>query len=165
LRKAATDLVLVISAVLALSCAGCFEKSYCLDCGAAGIPKVMLGAHSDAGTVAAQYPNPCEIDLDFGTVATGQEAAASIEIANLGGGPLDLSQVNPDLDPEFGLDYGVQEAIEPGAFDLFTVTFEPTEAGMVTSTFTIQTDGLNTECPSSGDVDSSLVVVLGGTGG
>ena len=162
MRKSAIDLVLAVCVVLALGCAGC--KNSGAGCGMVAVPKVRQGGQFDAGT-AAQYPNPCEIDLDFGTVAAGERVAAVIEILNTGSCPLDLASTDPILDAGFGLDYGIQQEIEPGSFDAFTVSFEPMGPGMVTSTFTIQTDGVNSECRPNADGYTDVSVVLAGTGG
>ncbi len=83
----------------------------------------------------------------------------------MGQAPLDLAQVNPNLDPEFLLDYGAPQPIEPGTYGRFSVTFEPNKAGPVQSSFVIQTDGLNPSCPPPlGGGSSSVTVVLTGTG-
>ena len=149
-----------MSAVLSLGYAGC---KYGGPTPAEGIPEVALASISDAGIVA-QDPNPCEIDVDFGTVSMEQEVAASIEVENLGFGELAVSQVNPTLDPEFGLNYGTQQPIEPGELDEFTVTFQPYMTGQVQSSFTIQTDGTNEQCPTPTGGNSIMTVQLTGTG-
>ena len=149
---------------------GC--KSECL-CGPVdAIPMIHLGGYNLGGDdvgeiISANDPNPCEIDVDFGILPVGRPpATAFIDIVNTGPDALDLSQVIPNLDPEFGLTYDIQESIKPGTLGEFTVTFQPYDAGQVSSTFTIETDGQNEGCPepggeSYGDV---LTVVLAGTG-
>ncbi len=125
----------------------------------------MLGLADQFGphVATATYPNPCEIDVDFGSVPIGLSDQATVEIVNAGSGALDLSQVNPALDPEFGLSYGAQQPIQPGEFGEFGVTFQPYKVGQVTSSFTIQTDGWNSACPG-GASNSSVTVKLTGTG-
>jgi hypothetical protein len=144
--------------------AGCRKECVCF---LEGEPRLAL-AFVDGGTVKASSPNPCEIDVDFGALPVGQgaSATATIQIENVGSGALDIAQVNPNLDPEFGLTYGDPQPIQPAEFGEVTVAFQPYRAGQVQSTFTIQTDGLNEQCPSpvegeSGDV---LVVMLTGSG-
>jgi len=116
--------------------------------------------------IRANDPNPCEIDVDFGTLGVGQSATAFIQIMNSGVAALDVSQVNPALDPEFILDFGPQESIPPGTLSQFTVTFQPDKVGEVSSTFTIQTDGINPDCPAPTGSSSGndITVVLAGTG-
>jgi hypothetical protein len=124
-----------------------------------GVPKVELRDLPDAGS--ADYPNECEIDIDFGSLSTSQQAQATIAIANVGAGSLDVAQVDPALDPAFALDYDLDgKPIAPGDFGSFTVTFEPKTTGAVASSFTIETDGVNSKCP----VTDQITVVLAGTG-
>ena len=99
-----------------------------------------------------------------GSLATGQEIVATIEIFNVGSGTLDLAQVDPTLDPEFVLDYGTQQPIQPGEFGEFSVTFRPDKPGQVQSTVTVQTDGINPNCPSGPSSYNAVTVQLTGTG-
>ncbi len=153
-----------MSAALVMVCTGC--NSDCIGaCGPEPIPEVDLGGQSDhAGTVVAQDPNPCQIDVDFGTVTTGQQVTATIEIKNLGAGTLDLADVNPSLDPGFSLNYGTRQPILPGGYKEFSVTFRPYKAGQVQSTFMIQTDGKNEQCPLTPSSENIVTVQLTGTG-
>jgi hypothetical protein len=146
--------------VLLAAVPGC--DSHC-GCGwdEAGTPQVRLGP-VDGGGVIGLIPNPCEIDVDFGAVPIGQGASAFIQVLNIGSGPLDLAQINPTLNTEFGLDYGTQQPVESGEFGQFSVTFEASTLGTVSSSFTILTDGANSECPSDdGGVTVLTVVLLG----
>jgi hypothetical protein len=154
--------LLSLAASLAFASSGCKSTGVV---GSVGIPKAALGGQQGPTTITPTSPNPCEIDLDFGNVPIGQTETATVQIDNQGAGALDLSQVNPNLDPEFGLNYGTQSAIQPGSFGVFTVTFQPYKAAKVSSTFTIQTDGLNSACPApTSGADSSITVTLTGTG-
>jgi hypothetical protein len=143
--------------MLVMGCVGCKRTDGCC---VLGSPQVVLGApFADAG-ILVQYPNPCEIDMDFGTMATGQTITAPIEVENVGVGVLDLSQVDPTLDPAFVLDYGTPPPIQPGTFWQLDVTFQPSEADRVQSTFTIQTDGINPLCPvPTGSYSGNVVTV------
>jgi len=128
---------------------------------------IDLGGFNGPEKISANDPNPCEIDVDFGTLPVGQpRATAFIQIVNTGPDALDLSQVIPNLDPEFALNDGTQYSIQPDALSEFTVTFQPYDAGQVSSTFTIQTDGINSRCPAPSDesTGNTLTVVLAGTG-
>jgi hypothetical protein len=110
---------------------------------------------------------PCELDLDFGDVPIGLSLSAVSQIKNNGdGGVLELSLLNPTLDPEFSLSYGVPPSIQPGSSDQFSVTFQPTKVGQVTSRFTIQTDGINPKCPAPTDpcMGNAITVTLTGNG-
>ncbi len=111
----------------------------------------------------ATIPNPCEIDVDFGDVPIGLTDQVTVEITNVGSGALDLSQVNPTLDPEFGLSYGTQQPIQTGEFGQFGVTFQPYKVGTVSSQFTIQTDGSSSTCPN-GTTNATVTVKLTGNG-
>ena len=131
-----------------------------------GTPKATLGGQSGSTTVNATFPNPCEIDLDFGDLPIGLTDSVVVRINNDGSSALDLSQVIPTLDPEFSLSYPQQAPIQAGAYGSFTVSFQPYRVGQVTSMFTIQTDGINSLCPaptgnSTGD---TITVSLAGNG-
>jgi hypothetical protein len=128
---------------------------------ALGSPVVALGGQSGPTVVTAAYPNHCEIDLDFGDVPIGQISLATIDIGNTGRSTLDLQDIAPNLDPEFGVTYGTQPPIQPGGFDQFQVTFETYKVGQVNSMFSIQTDGVNPSCPAPGSV---ITIQLTGTG-
>jgi len=165
MRAPARGLALLVLAMgMILVGSGC-KSEECI-CERFGSPTVDLGGYDGGEIISANDPNPCEIDVDFGTLGVGLSATAFIQIGNTGAAALDTSQVNPTLDPEFGLSYGPQEPIQPGTSSEFTLTFQPYKVGQVSSTFTIQTDGINSECPaptgtSAGDL---LTVVLAGTG-
>ncbi len=126
-----------------------------------GIPRIALGGQSGPALVTATNPNPCEIDLDFGEVPIGQTSTATVEIDNVGRSTLDLQDISPNLDSEFGVKYGTHPPIQPGSFDQFQVTFETYKVGQVNSMFLIQTDGVNPSCPAPG---SSITVQLTGSG-
>ncbi len=111
-----------------------------------GAPEVSMGGQT--GDATATIPNPCEIDINFGSVPIGLTDSVTVVIKNVGSSALDLSQVNPTLDPEFGLNYGPQAPIASGSVGELSVTFQPYKVGQVQSTFTIQTDGLNAQCPA-----------------
>src|ERR1700722_1805172 len=143
-------------------CSGSQPNCYDVDC-VEGSPQGKLGGQQGATTVTATFPNPCEIDVDFGNAPIGLRDQATVEITNVGSGALDLSQVNPTLDPEFGLSYGTQQPIEPGEFGEFGLSFQPYKVGTVTYAFTIQPDGWNSTCPS-GAPNASITVKLTGTG-
>ena len=125
-----------------------------------GTPSLSLGP-VDGGGVIATSPNPCVLDVDFGTLPLGQGTSTTIHVENVGTGALDLAQVNPTLSPEFGLSYGRQQPIYSGEFGEFAVTFEASAQGTVNSSFTIQTDGVNPECPNG--VNSILTIALTGS--
>jgi hypothetical protein len=144
-----------VSAILVIGCGGC-------NCGGRGIPEVAPSGISDAGVIA-EDPNPCEIDLDFGTVPGRQQVVASIEIKNVGSGTLIYTQ-GDFFDPEFELVFGTpQDWIPPGEYAELSIIFQPFsgQAGRVQSTFTIPTDGENNSCPSG--ADSVITVVLTAT--
>jgi len=133
-------------------------------CGGLGIPEVVgLGIQSVPEPISAVFPNPCEIEVGFGSVVVGQRAIAVIQIGNLGGEPLDISYGVPSLAAAFDMDDSPQQPIQPGEFYSFTVSFEPLDTGAVSSTLTIQTDGSNFECPL-GSSNAVLTVELSGTG-
>ena len=124
-----------------------------------------IGGESGAGTVSATYANPCEIDLDFGSVPVGLSDTATIEIDNAGLCSIELSHVYPTLDPEFSLDEGTPQTIQPGKFGQLKATFQPYKTGQVTSSFTIPTDGANPDCPTPPDaVGGPFTVSLTGAG-
>jgi hypothetical protein len=129
-----------------------------------GTPKVGLGA-VDGGSVVVTFSDPCAIEVDFGSLPNGQGTSAFIQVENIGVFALDLSEINPSLKPEFGVNYGAQPPIEPGAFAQFAVTFEASTPGTVNSSFTIATDGYNSDCPSAGSSlgGSILTIALTGT--
>jgi hypothetical protein len=128
-----------------------------------GTPKVSLGP-VDGGSVIATIRNPCAIDLDFGPLPIGAGASAFIQVENTGVGALDLSEINPSLNPEFGVNYGTQQPIQLGGFNQFAVTFEASRPGTINSSFTIETDGYNSDCPTSGGLDgSTLTIALSGS--
>jgi hypothetical protein len=133
--------------------------------GRAGSPSLNLGGQTGATTTTAVYPNPCEIDLAFGSVPVGLNDSVIVRIENVGAGALEVSPVNPTLDPAFTLNDGEQAPIQPGSFSSFSVTLSPVEPGPVESTFTIQTNGFNLQCPIPvGASDSILTAELMGTG-
>jgi hypothetical protein len=129
--------------------------------------------------VTATYPNPCEIDVDFGTVSEGDTATAIVQIGNKGYAPLDIGQVVPDLDGAFALDTNVDvdppgldagpfaeppTTIEPETFYFFLVVFEPYTDGGATSAVTIQTDGENSACPAPSSESEGDVLKINLTG-
>ena len=57
--------------------------------------------------------------------------SATVEIDNNGSGALDLSQVNPTLDPEFSLTTARSSRSRPASSAQFTVTFQPYKVGSV----------------------------------
>jgi hypothetical protein len=127
-----------------------------------GSPQVRLGP-VDGGAVTATIPNPCELHVNFGAVPIGQGASAFIQVENIGSGPLDLAQINPTLNAQFGLDYGTQQPVESGEFGQFAVTFEASTFGTVSSSFSILTDGANSRCPSDDGGVTVLTVALTGS--
>ncbi len=131
-----------------------------------GSPKVSLGGQSGSTTLIPGIPNPCEIHLDFGDLPIGLTDSVTVRIYNNGSSTLDLLPVNPTLDPEFSLSYGEQPPISGGGFDTFGVTFQPYRVGPVQSSFTIQTDGVNSECsaPTAGSPGNVVTVMLSGNG-
>jgi hypothetical protein len=129
-----------------------------------GSPRVALARQSGPTPATASFPDPCEIDLDFGDVPIEQMSSAEIEIDNIGRWTLDLQQSTPTVAPEFVLNYGTQSPIQPGSFGLFQLTFQPDNLRRVTSGFTIQTDGANYQCPPPWDAGSIVTVQLTGTG-
>jgi len=156
--------LLTLAAAIALGSSGCKNQGLK---GNIGLPKVNLGGQTGDQTATATYPNPCEIDLDFGNIPIGLIDTATVQIVNNGTGALDLSQVVPTLDPEFSLNYqNTQQLIEPSTLGEFTVSFQPYKVGMVSSTFTIQTDGVNSACPAPTGANSgdTVTVVLSGNG-
>jgi hypothetical protein len=151
---------LTVAAAVALGSSGC-KQGFIQN--SQGSPQAKLGGQQGATTVVATFPNPCEIDVNFGDVPIGLTDQVTVEITNVGSGALDLSQVNPTLDPEFGLSYGTQQPIQSGEFGQFGATFQPYKVGPVTSSFTIQTDGVNTTCPG-GTANAAVTVKLTGNG-
>jgi len=149
-----------------LAGSGCGKKPECTGECAIGSPKLALGGTSGPEMIYANFPNPCEIDVDFGSLPTGQRATAVIQIEDVGTTALNLDFGKPSLDPEFEVDAGRPQPIQPGTFGEFTVSFEPLDAGMASSTFTIQTDGENGWCPAPTDsmIGDDITVVLAGTG-
>jgi len=89
----------------------------------------------------------------------GQGASATIQVMDVGDGALDLAQINPSLNAEFGVNYGTQQPIQFGEFAQFAVTFEASTPGTVSSSFTILTDGINSECPNDGGLGGSILTV------
>jgi hypothetical protein len=126
-----------------------------------GSPTLSLSSQAGPSTVMATSPNPCEIDLDFGSVAIGQMENATLQLTNPGTSAIYLVQVDPNLDPEFEFTYANPQAIQPGESGDFSLSFQPYKVGQVTSQFTIQSSGQNPDCPApargSGD---SLTIVL-----
>jgi hypothetical protein len=110
----------------------------------------------------ATIPNPCEVDIDFGNVLIGMVDNINVSVNNTGTGVLDLSPIDPTLDPEFSVTYPTPAPIQPAGFDQFSVSFSPYKVGQVTSSFTIQTDGVNAACP--GGLSASLTITLTGNG-
>jgi len=156
--------LLTLAAAVALGSSGCKGTGIQSTLGS---PEAKLGGQSGATTVTWTSPNPCEIDVNFGDVPIGLTDTVTVQIDNIGSGALDLSQVNPTLDPEFGLNYGTQQPIQPGEFGEFGATFQPYKVGTVTSSFTIQTDGVNTSCQAaagSTSTNATVTVVLTGNG-
>jgi hypothetical protein len=152
--------------LFALTAAAAFGSSGCkqgIIQNSLGSPEAKLGGQQGATTVVATFPNPCEIDVDFGDVPIGLTDSVTVQITNTGSGALDLSQVNPTLDPEFGLNYGTQQPIQSGEFGQFGATFQPYKVGTVSSSFTIQTDGSNSSCPN-GATNATITVKLTGNG-
>jgi hypothetical protein len=160
--------LLFLAIVMILAGTGCV-KTECLDCGGIGLPKVQLASQSGPETIDAVYPNPCEIDVDFGSLPVGQRASAAIQIEDLGAGTLDISFGAPQLDAAFDLDLAPPlppQPIEPSTLYSFSVSFEPLDTGPVSSSFAIQTDGVNPECPwpTGSSAGNDITVVLAGTG-
>ncbi len=147
---------LALAAAVALGSSACKGPSIT---GSEGAPNAVLGGQSGSPVITATYPNPCEIDVDFGNVPIGLSDSANIKIQNTGSSTLDLNQVSPNLDPEFSLNYSQQPPIQPGESDQFSVTFQPYKVGPVQSTFTIQTDGVNDKCPAPSGPSSGQSVV------
>jgi hypothetical protein len=112
----------------------------------------------------ASSQNPCQIIVDFGEVAIGLTSSATVEVMNNGGRALDLSAESGGLDPEFGVNASSLSAIQPGNSGTLGLTFQPYKIGQVQSTLTIETDGFNPACPSSGTSRSTLTVQLTGNG-
>jgi len=165
-RTSSTLSLLTLAAAVALGSTGCKKNGLIV---VNGSPNAKLGSISGSGTPTATNPpgNPCEIDVNFGNVPIGLSDEVTVQIDNNGQGALDLSQVNPTLDPEFSLTYGQQQPIGPGNFGEFSITFQPYKVGQVQSTFTIQTDGLNSQCPAptgSASGGSIVTVQLSGNG-
>ena len=135
------------------------------DC-AIGTPKVVLGGTDGPESIDAGYPNPCEIDLDFGSLPVGQRATAVIQIENTGSSAVDISFGTPKLDAAFDLDLVMPQPIEPSTLYSFSVSFEPLDTGMASSTLTILTDGENPGCPAptGTSAGNDITVVLAGTG-
>jgi hypothetical protein len=132
-----------------------------------GSPKAALGGQSGSTVVNATFPNPCEIDLDFGNLPIGLTDSVTVRISNSGSSALDLSPITPTLDPEFSLSYPAEQpSIPGGGFDAFSVTFQPYRVGQVQSSFTIQTDGVNGLChaPAAGSAGNVVTVMLAGNG-
>ena len=150
-----------LGAVLLVAVPGCDSRCGC-GWDEEGSPQVRLGP-VDGGGVIGLILNPCEIDVDFGPLPIGQGASAFIQVLNIGSGPLDLAQINPALNSEFGLDYGTQQPVESGEFGEFSVTFEASTPGAVSSSFTILTDGANSKCPSDDGGVTVLTVALSGS--
>jgi hypothetical protein len=63
------------AALLAAAASGCKAGGCPPPCGALGSPELVLGP-LDGGDVVAAFPNPCETDVDFGTLPVGQGASA-----------------------------------------------------------------------------------------
>jgi len=98
---------------------------------------IGLGSQTGYTPVTASDPNPCELDLDFGTVPIGVTSSAVVEAGN-NDEPFDLS-IDGALDPEFSLlsDKGL---VPPGSDGEVTATFGPVDAGTVSSSFTLLTN-------------------------
>src|ERR1700722_10243939 len=117
MKTSPVHLLLVLAVLVGVAgSSGCKCAGGACEGDLAGNPKVALGGQSDAGTVMAMFPNPCEIDIDFGAVPIGKASSATILIENVGDGVLDLGQLNPALDPEFSLSYSTPSPIGPGHF-------------------------------------------------
>jgi len=129
---------------------------------------VALGGQSDPTVATATYHNPCEIDLDFGNVPIGWVDSATVEVKNVGTSALDLSQGTPDSDQEFSLSsQNPQQTVQPSNLANFIATFRPDKVGQASSTFTIQTDGWNSQCSAAtgGSWPQDIVTVrLAGNG-
>ena len=161
------DLAFALATILGMAGnSGCKCIGRCGGGDAAASPRVHLGAQTGDTTATATYPNSCEVDLDFGDVPIGLIDTAVIQIENIGDAALDLSQVMPSLDPEFVVNWGTQQPIQPGSFGQITVTFQPYNVGQVTSTFTIPTNGVNSQCPAptGSSADNTVTVTLTGNG-
>ncbi len=157
--------LLALASAVALGSSGC--KNTKLQ-GQSGDPSFKLGGQNGATVAVATNPpnNPCEFDLNFGDVPIGLVDSVVVQVYNTGTGPLDLQQVDPTLDPEFGLNYPTPLPVPTQQFYPFTATFQPYKVGMVTSTITINTDGQNSLCPApaAGATGNTLTVVLTGNG-
>ena len=131
-----------------------------------GSPKANLGGQSGSTSVSPSFPTPCDVNLDFGNLPIGLTDSVTVRINNSGSSTLDLLPVSPTLDPEFSLSYGQQAPISPSGFDTFSVTFQPYKVGPVQSSFTIQTDGVNSLCPApaAGSPGNVITVILTGNG-
>ena len=154
------NLVLALAATIlgVAGSSGCKGSSPSGGDGGRGIPAVDLPG--------SQIPpmTPCELDLDFGDVPLGAVDSVVFQIENDGDGVLDLSTINPTLDPEFALDAGTLQSIQPGRSDYVTVTFQPTRVGVVTSAFAIQTDGINPRCSAQTGSSTGNIITVALTG-
>jgi hypothetical protein len=151
---------MAVSAVL--STAGCGKKCDCIP--AEGSPDVALGKQSTP-TVMASSPNPCEIDVDFGSMPVGQTATAVINVDNVGAGILELTFGSPSLPSSLVLSEDTLEPLEPGTFFPFGIVFTPSAVGVVSTTLTVKTDGMNLRCPADPKSDGvDVTVVVAGTG-
>ena len=121
-----TAALVALAAGVALASSGCKKVGLGQS---VGVPKAALGGQSGSTPVNATFPTPCEVDLDFGNLPIGLTDSVIVRITNEGSTALDLSQVNPTLDPAFTLNDGEQAPIQAGSFSSFSVTFSPVEPG------------------------------------
>ena len=95
-----------------------------------------LSCSVDAGAgVAATVAAACDVGLDFGAVALGQDLSAVVRIENRGGAALSFLPFTPSLDPEFAVDFaGLQTPLSPGGSVDLPITYHAVAEGPITST-------------------------------
>jgi len=137
-------------------------------CQGAGQPTFAgtLSLSVEGQGVTSSVPNPCEVDVDFGTVPLGQQATATIEIANRGDRVVSFQPLTLDLDPELSVNAGgLQAPLAAGATAQLSVSFNPVRTAAVMSTLSIpfSTAG-GAQGSICGSGNSAITVNLSGSG-
>ncbi len=125
-----------------------------------GVPSIDQNVGQDYPT----FPDPCELDLSFGSVPVdGGNSEAEIKIDNLGQGTLNLAIGASTID-QFSLMVRGAEQVPPAGALPIIIDYASVTRGPASSTFVIQTDGVNPACPTTPGQGTSLTLKLSGTG-
>jgi len=128
------------------------------------VSSIGLVGDSGVGSVMATSPSATELDIDFGDIAFGQSAAATVQIQNSGPGALALSIVGPSSDPELFSVAAVSKAIAADSSGELHIDFQSYKIGPVSSTYTIDFEE-PASCPSDAGLNHPPVTLnLTGTG-